>query len=202
MEISFTVDLYCALGSSSPARRPTEAGAALMQIKEQIAAALPETVPFSEIERHLALLPERYMRVTNPATIATHIRWPKQSKPAGLIATGPPMPMPLLNLPFAPVIVMASLPIWPAPSPPMGSRFSAPRSTRAKMESPSTHLSCAGPQLGKPWKSITTRQSRTRCVRRRRRTGCGQVGGALEREECAAKRSRPSPRDTTCPGSV
>jgi [protein-PII] uridylyltransferase len=77
-------DLYCRTRKFITGEdAPTEAGAALTQIKEQIAAALPETVPFSEIERQLALLPERYMRVTTPVTIATHIRMAEAVKTGG-----------------------------------------------------------------------------------------------------------------------
>jgi [protein-PII] uridylyltransferase len=45
----------------------------LAQTKEKIANMLGPAVPFSEVERHLALLPERYLRITSPAAIAMHI---------------------------------------------------------------------------------------------------------------------------------
>ena len=44
------------------------------RIKEQIAGALTPEVPFSEVERHLALLPDRYLRITSPAAAAMHIQ--------------------------------------------------------------------------------------------------------------------------------
>jgi [protein-PII] uridylyltransferase len=43
------------------------------QFKEQVANALEGLLPFSEIERHLALLPDRYVRVTRPDAAATHL---------------------------------------------------------------------------------------------------------------------------------
>ena len=46
----------------------------LAQTKERIANVLGPTVPFSEVERHLALLPERYLRITSPAATAMHIQ--------------------------------------------------------------------------------------------------------------------------------
>ncbi len=44
------------------------------RIKEQIAGALTPSVPFSEVERHLALLPDRYLRISSPAAVAMHIQ--------------------------------------------------------------------------------------------------------------------------------
>jgi [protein-PII] uridylyltransferase len=41
--------------------------------KQEIGATLPAW-PMSEIERHLALLPERYSRITTPAAVATHLK--------------------------------------------------------------------------------------------------------------------------------
>jgi [protein-PII] uridylyltransferase len=42
--------------------------------KEEISAALGQAIPFSEVERHLALLPDRYLRITTPAVAAMHIQ--------------------------------------------------------------------------------------------------------------------------------
>jgi [protein-PII] uridylyltransferase len=53
---------------------PVDERAELTRIKEQIAGALTEAVPFSEVERHLALLPDRYQRITSPAAAAMHIQ--------------------------------------------------------------------------------------------------------------------------------
>src|SRR5260370_323718 len=56
----------------------------LSQTKEKIANVLgPPAVPFSEVERHLALLPERYLRITSPAAIAMHIQMLDAVRPAG-----------------------------------------------------------------------------------------------------------------------
>jgi [protein-PII] uridylyltransferase len=49
-------------------------GAERARIKEEIAGALTPAVPLSEVERHLALLPDRYLRITSPATAAMHIQ--------------------------------------------------------------------------------------------------------------------------------
>ncbi|MDX6497428.1 MAG: [protein-PII] uridylyltransferase [Blastocatellia bacterium] len=51
-----------------------EDGVERARIKEEIARALTPAMPFSEVERHLALLPDRYLRVTSPATAAMHVR--------------------------------------------------------------------------------------------------------------------------------
>ncbi len=45
----------------------------LAQLKEQIMSALQGALPLSEVERHLALLPERYVRNTGAATAAAHL---------------------------------------------------------------------------------------------------------------------------------
>ena len=52
----------------------TDDDAELARLKEQIAGALTPAVPFSEVERHLALLPDRYLRITSPAAAAMHIQ--------------------------------------------------------------------------------------------------------------------------------
>jgi [protein-PII] uridylyltransferase len=46
----------------------------LTRIKQEIAKALDPGVPLSEVERHLALLPDRYLRITSPAAVALHIQ--------------------------------------------------------------------------------------------------------------------------------
>jgi [protein-PII] uridylyltransferase len=45
----------------------------ITRFKEQVAASLNGLMPFSQVERHLALLPNRYMRVTRPEAVATHL---------------------------------------------------------------------------------------------------------------------------------
>lgn len=42
--------------------------------KEQIVASLAGEFPLSEVERHLALLPERYTRITRHEAVAAHLR--------------------------------------------------------------------------------------------------------------------------------
>jgi [protein-PII] uridylyltransferase len=55
------------------AELPIDDGATLQQYKEEVAAAATPALPLSQIERHLALLPERYQRITPPAAAATHM---------------------------------------------------------------------------------------------------------------------------------
>ncbi|HEY6186266.1 MAG TPA: [protein-PII] uridylyltransferase [Pyrinomonadaceae bacterium] len=45
----------------------------LARFKEQVVCALEGTLPISEVERHFALLPDRYVRVTSPEAAATHL---------------------------------------------------------------------------------------------------------------------------------
>jgi [protein-PII] uridylyltransferase len=52
---------------------PVGNGTDFFEYKREIGSNLP-TLPMSEIERHLALLPERYSRVSTPAAVATHLR--------------------------------------------------------------------------------------------------------------------------------
>src|SRR5262249_13823897 len=47
--------------------------ARLAQRKEEILAALDGKFPLSEVERHLALLPDRYLRTTTPEATGTHL---------------------------------------------------------------------------------------------------------------------------------
>jgi len=53
---------------------PLDDGAERARVKEQIAGALTPAAPLSEVERHLALLPDRYLRITSPAAAAMHIQ--------------------------------------------------------------------------------------------------------------------------------
>lgn len=53
---------------------PADTAAELSRIKGEIATALTANVPLSEVERHLALLPDRYLRVTPHTAVATHIQ--------------------------------------------------------------------------------------------------------------------------------
>lgn len=48
--------------------------AQLAELKERILAELDGHFPLSEVQRHLALLPDRYLRTTAPETTATHLR--------------------------------------------------------------------------------------------------------------------------------
>ncbi|MEO6394064.1 MAG: [protein-PII] uridylyltransferase [Pyrinomonadaceae bacterium] len=52
---------------------PADEDAELVQFKEQVAAALDPPRPFSEVERHLALLPDRYRRINSPEAAALHM---------------------------------------------------------------------------------------------------------------------------------
>ena len=62
---------------------PIDDGAELARIKEQIAKVLTPAVPVSEVERHLALLPDRYLRITSPAAAAMHIQMIEAVKTEG-----------------------------------------------------------------------------------------------------------------------
>jgi [protein-PII] uridylyltransferase len=53
---------------------PIDDGAELVRFKEQVANALTPSLPFSEVERHLALLPDRYLRITSPEAAALHLQ--------------------------------------------------------------------------------------------------------------------------------
>jgi [protein-PII] uridylyltransferase len=52
---------------------PLDEVAKTARFKEQVAKALDGSLPLSEVERHVALLPDRYVRVTRPAAAATHL---------------------------------------------------------------------------------------------------------------------------------
>ena len=51
------------------------------RFKEQVANSLKDLLPPSEVERHVALLPDRYIRVTRPQTAAIHLQLIKELKP-------------------------------------------------------------------------------------------------------------------------
>jgi [protein-PII] uridylyltransferase len=53
------------------------------RIKREIVTALDPAVPLSEVERHLALLPDRYLRVTPHTSVATHIQMIESVKADG-----------------------------------------------------------------------------------------------------------------------
>src|SRR4030095_6662510 len=55
--------------NESPAPGP----ARLAELKENVLAALDGQLPRSVVERHLALLPDRYLRTTTPAATAQHL---------------------------------------------------------------------------------------------------------------------------------
>ncbi|HYR75705.1 MAG TPA: [protein-PII] uridylyltransferase [Pyrinomonadaceae bacterium] len=57
--------------------------AELARIKDEIGKAIDPGVPFSEVERHLALLPDRYLRITSPAVAAMHIQMIEAIKTEG-----------------------------------------------------------------------------------------------------------------------
>jgi [protein-PII] uridylyltransferase len=50
------------------------------RFKEQVAKALEGSLALSEVERHVALLPDRYVRVTRPAAAAIHLHLIKELK--------------------------------------------------------------------------------------------------------------------------
>jgi [protein-PII] uridylyltransferase len=50
------------------------------RFKTQVVNALEGTLPLSEVERHLALLPDRYIRSTRPEAAATHLHLIEQLK--------------------------------------------------------------------------------------------------------------------------
>ncbi len=50
------------------------------RFKEQVANSLKDLLPPSEVERHVALLPDRYIRVTRPQAAAVHLQLIKELK--------------------------------------------------------------------------------------------------------------------------
>ena len=63
-------------GSDAPLDEPTKTA----RFKEEVAKALEGSLAMSEIERHVALLPDRYVRVTRPAAAAMHLQLIKELK--------------------------------------------------------------------------------------------------------------------------
>ncbi|HWT01335.1 MAG TPA: [protein-PII] uridylyltransferase [Pyrinomonadaceae bacterium] len=63
---------------------PVDEAAKRAHFKEQVALALDHAIPQSEVERHIALLPDRYLRVTEPATAAVHLRLVEEIESAPL----------------------------------------------------------------------------------------------------------------------
>jgi [protein-PII] uridylyltransferase len=57
--------------------------AELIRIRDEIRKVIDPSVPFSEVERHLALLPDRYLRISSPAAAAMHIQMIESIKTAG-----------------------------------------------------------------------------------------------------------------------
>jgi [protein-PII] uridylyltransferase len=52
----------------------------IARFKEQVVKALEGSLALSEVERHVALLPDRYVRVTRPAAAAIHLQLIKELK--------------------------------------------------------------------------------------------------------------------------
>lgn len=52
----------------------------IARFKEQVAKALEGSFALSEVERHVALLPDRYVRVTRPTAAAVHLQLIKELK--------------------------------------------------------------------------------------------------------------------------
>ena len=63
-------------GSDAPLDEITKTA----RFKEQVAKALDGSLALSEVERHVALLPDRYVRVTRPAAAAIHLHLIKELK--------------------------------------------------------------------------------------------------------------------------
>jgi [protein-PII] uridylyltransferase len=59
---------------------PLDEVAKTARFKEQVAKALEGSLALSEVERHVALLPDRYVRVTRPAAAAIHLHLIKELK--------------------------------------------------------------------------------------------------------------------------
>ncbi|HVG37858.1 MAG TPA: [protein-PII] uridylyltransferase, partial [Pyrinomonadaceae bacterium] len=71
-------DLYertrVVLTGHNPEDEHDDAEETLARLKEEVMRALGDKVPPSEVERHFALLPDRYARSTSAAQIAEHLR--------------------------------------------------------------------------------------------------------------------------------
>ena len=52
----------------------------LARFKEQVVTYLGGLLPLSEVERHMALMPDRYVRVTRPDAAATHLQFIEELK--------------------------------------------------------------------------------------------------------------------------
>ena len=63
-------------GSDAPLDEITKTA----RFKEKVVKALEESLALSEVERHVALLPDRYIRVTRPAAAAIHLHLIKELK--------------------------------------------------------------------------------------------------------------------------
>ncbi len=59
---------------------PLDEIAKTARFKEQVAKALEGSLALSEVERHVALLPDRYVRVTRPAAAAVHLQLIRELK--------------------------------------------------------------------------------------------------------------------------
>jgi [protein-PII] uridylyltransferase len=59
---------------------PTDETEQIARFKEQVAKSLEGSLVLSEVERHVALLPDRYVRVTRPAAAAIHLQLIKELK--------------------------------------------------------------------------------------------------------------------------
>jgi [protein-PII] uridylyltransferase len=59
---------------------PLDESAKTTRFKEQVVKALEGSLALSEVERHIALLPDRYVRVTRPTAAAVHLHLIKELK--------------------------------------------------------------------------------------------------------------------------
>lgn len=77
-------DLYertrAVLTGSNPEDEHDDAQEALQRLKEEVLHTLGDKVPLSEIERHFALLPDRYARTIGASQAAEHLRLIEQLK--------------------------------------------------------------------------------------------------------------------------
>ena len=81
------------------AELPIDEAAVLQQYKDDIIRAVSPPLLLSQIERHLALLPERYQRINTPAAVAMHIlmiesagcalRWNSSNGSTELVVSAP-----------------------------------------------------------------------------------------------------------------
>ncbi|HWW77214.1 MAG TPA: [protein-PII] uridylyltransferase, partial [Pyrinomonadaceae bacterium] len=66
------------LTAGTASEAPADEVQQLAHYKEQVVAALAGELPPSEVERHIALLPERYRRTSRPEEAAAHLRLVRQ----------------------------------------------------------------------------------------------------------------------------